>query len=66
MERNLSKPMITNSYPGDGNILLELNRRERMTAWHQKTLGLHFSHAVSHSETPTDCTESQTQTRKNV
>lgn len=70
MERNLSKPIIINSYPGDGNILLELNRRERMTthmkAWHQKTLGLHFSHAISHSETPTDCTENQTQTRKNV
>lgn len=31
MERNLSKPIIINSYPGNGIILLELNRRERMT-----------------------------------
>ena len=46
MERNLSKPIIINSYPGNGIILLVLNRRERMTtqlkAWHQRTLGLHL------------------------
>ena len=32
MERNLSKPTVVNSYPGNGIMLLELNRRHRMTA----------------------------------
>ena len=51
MERNLSKPTVVNSYPGNGIMLLELNRRRRMTAqmqdWPQRALGLHSSHAVS-------------------